>query len=848
MKNSKPLLFSIFFLLITSIFVAQPNVQKVALRNVLTQIEQQHQVNFNFIDTVVAPFSVIVPDVELPLVEKLNFISKQVPIIFTFIDSNTITVGETTIKNTVQYCGFLVDAITQNPIAGAEIALLNSKSTFYSDATGFFNIETNAFTSITISSIGYEPLSVSKKTFSSNCITLSLTPKIEALEEVVTQRYLTKGISKLKDGSIAINSSSFGLLPGVVETDVFMTMQQLPGIMSIDETVSNTNVRGGTHDQNLFLWNGIKLYQTAHFFGLVSAVNPTLSNTISITKNGTQSAYGEGVSSLVTVSSRSNTVDKTKFSFGTSMLAADGYLRFSPWKNASLELAGRRSITDLVTTPTFTNYRDRIFQNTTITDLSNNENLAITTEDDFSFYDISVLFNQRVSEKTQFSIDALLIDNSLSVDQSLTTSIGLETNNSLLNQQSLGMAAQISSNWKENNFFDAQVYGSFYKINAFNEVALNDQQLTQENNVLELGIKVANKTTFGKKWHITQGFQFYETGITSEDAINIPQFFRRVKDVLKTYVSHHEIVLSPSETSKWHGRFGIRNNYFEELARFRLEPRLQLSYILNNAITLELLAEQKSQTTSQVIDLQQDFLGLENRRWILANDTDIPLQTSNQISFGFTFAKNNWLWQCETFYKQVNGITSSAQGFQNQLEFLKITGGYTTYGTEVLLQKSFAKITAYLSYAFHSSQYDFQSFTPPQFSNNFEINHNIGSGVAMQHKGFKVALGSRWFTGRPNTLPLSFSPVFNLPNVASIAYDLPNNSNLTDYFQLNASAAYTKKWEKINLQLGVSILNILDRQNPINRHYRLNNDQTRVEEINTFGLARTLNTYLKIVF
>ena len=49
-------------------------------------------------------------------------------------------------------------------------------------------------------------------------------------------------------------------------------------IISVDESVANINIRGGTHDQNLFLWNNIRMFQTGHFFGLISAFSFALIN------------------------------------------------------------------------------------------------------------------------------------------------------------------------------------------------------------------------------------------------------------------------------------------------------------------------------------------------------------------------------------------------------------------------------------------------------------------------------------------------------------------------------------------------------------------------------------------
>ena len=84
-------------------------------------------------------------------------------------------------------------------------------------------------------------------------------PEIEALEEVVLEDYLTLGIYKKKDGSLEIRSQELDILPGLTEPDILQALQALPGIQSINETVSNINVRGGTHDQNLILWDGIKM-------------------------------------------------------------------------------------------------------------------------------------------------------------------------------------------------------------------------------------------------------------------------------------------------------------------------------------------------------------------------------------------------------------------------------------------------------------------------------------------------------------------------------------------------------------------------------------------------------------
>ncbi|NND51247.1 MAG: Plug domain-containing protein, partial [Flavobacteriaceae bacterium] len=147
------------------------------------------------------------------------------------------------------------------------------------------------------------------------------------LDEVVVVNYLTKGISLKNDGIIRLQPKQFGILPGLIEPDVLQTIQSLPGIMSVDERVSNLNVRGGTHDQNLILWDGIKMYQSGHFFGLISAFNPYLTEDVIVSKNGASAMYGDGVSSIIDMRSSNELQAKFSGGAGLNLISADAYTK-----------------------------------------------------------------------------------------------------------------------------------------------------------------------------------------------------------------------------------------------------------------------------------------------------------------------------------------------------------------------------------------------------------------------------------------------------------------------------------------------------------------------------------------
>lgn len=665
----------------------------------------------------------------------------------------------------------------------------------------------------------------------------------EQLKEVVINQYLARGIVKNSDASLRISPQKFGLLPGLTEADVLQTMQQLPGVLSVDETISNINVRGGTHDQNLFLWNGIRMFQTGHFFGLVSVFSPQIPQQIDVYKNGTPSLFGEGVSSTVNIFTKAP--DSTRVGFAANMISAEVFGQFKLGKKSGLTVSGRRSITDWVDTPTYREYSDRIFQNTHVTDLQSNETVSYGVDKDFYFYDFSVRYDQAVGKKSRFSVSGIGMFNELDVLQKKIDSGQMSAKSSRLDQQNFGVSVDWKTRWNDGNSTSVNAYFSNYDLRAMNRSVENDQQLDQENKVLDTGLRLSNFHRLSDRLTFENGYQYNETGIANYDNIDNPEYNRRDKTVLRNHALIGQLGYRSADGKFWI-QPGLRFNYYDRFGKFRLEPRLQSSFKLSDNWRFEALAESKSQTASQIIDLQQDFLGLEKRRWVASNDGSVPIQKSFQSSIGFTYDNSGWLFTVDGFYKTVKGIPSASQSFQNQLEFVRINGDYKVWGSEVLAQKSFFENwRAWVSYSFNRNEYTFDALTPPDFASNFEIVHAFAGALSYESRRLKASLGARWYTGKPQTTPLAGQ---SIPSFGQIEYNDPNSSNLDDYFQSNFSAAYV--WgisKRSTLSLGVSVLNLFDNRNIINRYYRRNDDNS-IERVNTYSLGRTLNLNLRFLW
>ena len=230
--------------------------------------------------------------------------------------------------------------------------------------------------------------------------------------------------------------------------------------------------------------------------------------------------------------------------------------------------------------------------------------------------------------------------------------------------------------------------------------------LTQENKVEDYGLRFDVKKTLDNDTEVRGGYQFNEVGVTNFEDVSNPNFTSLVKEIVRTHAIFGETERY-SKSRNTYIRLGARISYFEKLKELILEPRFAFNQKISDYIRLEVLGELKSQTISQVIDLQQDFFGIEKRRWQLSNLENVPLVKSQQISLGFSYNQNNLLVSLEGYYKNVEGITAQSQGFQNQFQFVNDIGSYTVTGLDFLINKRFNNFSTWLSYTFSNNDYTF---------------------------------------------------------------------------------------------------------------------------------------------
>lgn len=144
------------------------------------------------------------------------------------------------------------------------------------------------------------------------------------------------GIEKFTSEEIFKLPVAFG------EADVIRAVMSIPGVKSTGDAASGINVRGGTVDQNLMLFNGCTIYNPSHLFGIMSSFDADMINNVDLYKSSIPAEYGGRISSITDISGKDGNDQKFKGSIGlgliTSRLSLEGPIKKG---RTSFALGGR---------------------------------------------------------------------------------------------------------------------------------------------------------------------------------------------------------------------------------------------------------------------------------------------------------------------------------------------------------------------------------------------------------------------------------------------------------------------------------------------------------------------------
>jgi hypothetical protein len=662
---------------------------------------------------------------------------------------------------------------------------------------------------------------------------------IEKLDRILITSYLTKGISKNKNGSYQLIPSSLGGLPGLTEPDVLESIQLLPGVVSPNETASGFLVRGGKMDQNRLVWDGINMYHKGHLFGMISPFNPNATKNITFINKGTHPRYGERASSVISMTTTTKIENKFNAQLGFNGINGDAYIEVPIIKDKlAIQASVRSSYTNTYQSYTFEKLADKVFESTKIKNGDNPNN-------SFDFLDYNIKLNYKPNAQNNFYASVISIDNQL--DYTVSETQSNETFNDRMSIKNSGYGLGWTKLWRANLKQHTSAYFSEYKLNYNFITSEADEQTSdfeKRNVIFDSGISSEIDWEINSNNRATFGYQYVlkDVGYAFLNTTNLAFILDEDKTVVQTHSVYGNY--DYKNPKLFDIRVGARATYFKELEAFRFEPRLLLYRNLFKNVKLQISAEIKNQIISEIDETIISDLSLENRVWRLANGNEFPIINSRQVSAGFIYTINGWTIDIDNYYKALDHITALSLGFLNPENSTFNLGEQNIYGVDLFLKKRFNGFNTWVSYSFNNSKSKFNALNGNNYFNSrSNVRHAFSTSVSYKLSNFQIALGWRWQTGKPYTVAVAGEDGLEFNSGI-------NTKRLPNYHRLDFSSTYSFKFlktSKLRAEVGLSIRNIYNKTNFISREYRGNNDfNGDIETIDKFSLGFTPNLMFRL--
>jgi len=633
-------------------------------------------------------------------------------------------------------------------------------------------------------------------------------------------------------GHLTINPTSFSNLPNIGETDVFRTLQLLPGISS-SQNSADLNIRGGSGDQNLVLLDGFTLYNLDHFFGTFSFINPNVVKDIQIYRGGFDSRYGERVSGIIDITGKTGDQNKPVVFGSINLIDANLAVEVPVSKNFTLLMAGRRTYNNVYPTYLFS-------------DLLKNQlsepNLqippgAIQLTPKYYFYDFNTKASYKISDNEKISLSIYggqdFLDNSNN-SQYKDLLVNTIDKNQWANY---GVSGSWMKQWNGSFFSNVQVGYSGYTNNYYNNTTItrdsqntadsrflpqpkNNFALQETNKLSDFSASIKNTFTLDSKNQIDFGLLARQNGYTYDKDADKQYQYNDLNQSAWLYNVFVQDKFSP--INQLSIKAGLRCNYYTNTSQLYFEPRLSINYQANDLLLFKFATGRYYQYIDKVISDQG--YGYNRDFWILTDNKTHPVLSSDHLIAGAGLNLKDFYIDFEAYYKVTKNIQQYlfiSQYLQNS-DFPQFfpgdpdhnpnlkpstftTGNGVAYGADLLVKYEKHFYTSWLSFSFTESVQKFAdinqgAYIPAPYDQHFKL--NWVNMFAVNKWNFSAVYS--FSTGQPYITDTGMDGQFNTWR---------DYARLPNFNRVDVSVNRTFNFKKVEIKIGASIINVLNFKN-----------------------------------
>jgi len=702
--------------------------------------------------------------------------------------------------------GTVFEAESGQPLPGAVIFDENTSTYVRSNARGQYKITLPAGENIlNFNAEGKEDLALRIVLQADGDLDVVMTEKVTLLKGAVVSAESMRQHRSTAMGVESVSMTTINKIPSAFgEGDIIKAVLTLPGVKSVGEASGGFNVRGGSADQNLILYNDNTIYNPSHLFGIFSAFNPDITDNVELYKSSIPAEYGGRISSVLSVTTKEGDKNRIRGSLGIGLLTSRAHIE-GPIGRKTTFVAGAR-----------TTYSDWLLKllpkNSAYTGGGANftdANIGLTHR--FNEHNSLQLFGYYATDNFSFSGDTTFRYSNINASlayrykgddgRSLKISAGYDQYGNLIG----------ASSW-EGAAFNLQTYirQAFLKIARVRPAG--NHTISYGADVIDYFLDPGIMTPRGEASAVTPVTLARDTGL--EPAL---------------YLSDNWAV-----TEKFSVDGGIRLSSFlaQNPSKFYIGPEFRLSTKFSPTDNLSFKAG--FNTMRQHIHLISNTASVSPMdTWRLSSARIAPT-TGWQAAAGayWTLLGSGIDLSLEGYYKRSrNGLdykNGATLVMNPQLEDDLVPVFGRAYGVELMVKKPTGKLTGWFSYSYSRSQ-----LREMQDRGNETINHGewynapydkphefkLVGNYAFTHR-LSLSVNLDYSTGRPLTVPVG---QYFYGNASHLAYSERNSHRIPDYFRLDAAinidpGHYLKAFAHMSITLGV--YNVTGRKNPYSVFFR----------------------------
>ena len=726
--------------------------------------------------------------------------------------------------------GSVCDSLTGETLIGATILDVGSGKGTVTNAYGRYTLTLKSDSAtLRVSYIGYRTEVFHVSLAGNKQLNIHMHPSIELDEVTITaDRIGSHAVSQMS--AIEVPVEKIKLVPVIFgESDVLKTIQLLPGVQGGTEGTSGLYVRGGGPDQNLFLLDGIPLYNVNHMVGFFSAFNGDAIKNVTLYKGSFPARFSGRISSVLDITTNNGNDKEWHGSASIGLMAAKVNVEGPIIKEKTTFSASlRRTYGDLLLKPLLMSVA-----------ASSPEMNGLSAG--YYFYDLNAKVTHKFSDRSRLYATWYSGDDEAYMRVSINESYDYTQEDYMKLSWKWGnMATSVRWNYELGHKLFMNVSGSYTRYRQRMDMGMEMEGILygeQYHEEVEMGVNsgindVAARVDFDYAPSPDHAVKF--GGVLTHHTF-VPQVQSARVSLMNIDTTFDENRVHANEMTAyieddWSITEALKVNAGVALAGFAVEgrfypsvqPRFSGRFLLTDDLSIKV---GYSYMTQYMHLLCNSNISLPTDLWVPATANIEPMN-SQQVAAGFFYSWKNMVdFSIEGYYKQMNNLLeyrpgSTFLGSSVGWEDMVCSGSGRAYGVEFLAQKSVGNITGWVGYTWSRTKRLFD--TPGQELNNglefpakYDRIHDIS--ITLQYKkDDRFDVGITWVYSTGNTATLAMQQIegdewyWNSLNFV----DSRNNFRLPSYHRMDVSVNFHKQLKHGVRTWNVSVYNLYNRQNP----------------------------------